>query len=212
MESIQYFLRDILAVDRVDINQQAHTLMNLVAIAWSIHLINWAVASGGLNLMFGIHPRRLRGIPGIFCSPFFHVVRKNAANEVIDGGHIIGNTIVFAPLALFISLQGIEFFNVVSIAVLLSDGIGTWLFGRDRTYHVGASGVIYGYLGFLLIYGMTSGQFVSFFIGIFVLWLYGGVIQGILPSGPGVSWEGHLFGFLGGCFMALLLSDIKIAS
>jgi hypothetical protein len=158
MESIQLFLRNILATDTVNLNAQADTLLSLIAIAWGIHLINWAFARGGLNFIFGVRPREMAGVLGIFFAHFFHGVRKNINHEIIDDRHIISNTAAFAPLAVLIALQGTELFTIVSIAVVLSSGLGTWLFGRERTCHVGASGVIYGYLGFLLVYGMASGQ------------------------------------------------------
>jgi hypothetical protein len=235
MESIQLFLRNILATDTVNLNAQADTLLSLIAIAWGIHLINWAFARGGLNFIFGVRPREMAGVLGIFFAHFFHGVRKNINHEIIDDRHIISNTAAFAPLAVLIALQGTELFTIVSIAVVLSSGLGTWLFGRERTCHVGASGVIYGYLGFLLVYGMASGQLLAFCTAIFVFFVYGAAIPGILPIYQTIrlliptfiiapiiffyriisiqvirtSWEMHLFGFLGGAFMGLFLSDIK---
>jgi Rhomboid family len=233
METLQSFLRDLLAADTIDLKAQSEALVNLIAIAWSFHAINWAFAGGGLNQVLCIRPRQVIGLTGIIGAHFCHGVQKNASNEVINGSHIIGNTLAFAPLGWFISFQGITFFYIVTIAVALSSSVGTWLFGREGTSHVGASGVVYGYIGFLLIYGITSGQLSSFLIAVLVLLIYGRGITAILPVqvyrtipvfiiSPitlvfrrlliplRISWEMHLFGFLGGAFMALLLSDIKL--
>jgi membrane associated rhomboid family serine protease len=242
MESLQFFLRDLLAADTTDLRSQVETLANLIAIAWGIHAINWAATGGGLNQIFGVRSRELAGLWGIICAPFLHSVDKNARNEVVDGSHLIGNTLMFGYLGWFIALQGILLFYIVSIAVMLSSGLGTWLFGRGGPPHIGASGVLYGYIGFLLLFGLTSGQWLSFFIALVVLILHkGSILYGMLPMyqiyflrmigtilspilyiirplriivfedlAP-ISWEMHLFGFIGGAVMGLVMSDLKMS-
>jgi membrane associated rhomboid family serine protease len=244
MESLQLFLRDLLAADTTDLRSQVETLANLIAIAWGIHAVNWAATDGGLNQIFGVRPREIAGLWGIVCAPFLHGVDKNARNEVIDGSHLIGNTLLFGYLGWFIALQGILLFYIVSIAVMISSGLGTWLFGRGGPPHVGASGVLYGYMGFLLLFGLTSGQWLAFLIALVVLVLHkGSILYGMLPiyqlrptyffeiirivlspvllfmrplifftveEAP-ISWEMHLFGFIGGAVMGLAISDLKMS-
>jgi membrane associated rhomboid family serine protease len=242
MESLQLYLRDILAADTTDLRSQAETLVNLIAIAWGIHAVNWAAAGGGLNQIFSIRPRQLGGLLGVVGAHFLHGVRKNAKNEVTDGSHITGNTLLFGYLGWFIALQGIRLFYIVSIAVMLSSGLGTWLFGRENTRHVGASGVLYGYIGFLLLFGLTAGQWLAFLIALVVLILHKrSILYGMLPMyqiyflrmigtilspilyiirplriivfedlAP-ISWEMHLFGFIGGALMGLVISDLKLS-
>jgi membrane associated rhomboid family serine protease len=243
MESLQLYLRDILASDTTDLKSQAETLVNLIAIAWGIHVINWAATSGGLNQVFGLRPRELIGLLGVVAAPFLHSVDRNAKNEVTDGSHIVYNTLAFGYLGWFITLQGIQLFYIVSIAVMLLSGIGTWLFGEGGLPHIGASGVIYGYIGFLILFGLTSGQWLAFLIAFVVLifnkW---SILYGMLPQyhryffqmigtilapviytirplrvltfyidvPTSTSWEMHLFGFIGGALMGLVISDLKL--
>jgi membrane associated rhomboid family serine protease len=98
-----------------------------------------------------------------------------------------------------------DFFVVSAIAMLVG-GLGTWLFGAPAL-HIGASGVIFGYLGFLLLRGYFERKFASILFSVFVGILYGSLIWGVLPGQPGISWEGHLFGFLGGVLAAKLLAE-----
>ncbi|NES94982.1 MAG: rhomboid family intramembrane serine protease, partial [Desertifilum sp. SIO1I2] len=89
---------------------------------------------------------------------------------------------------------------------LLISGLGVWLFGSPG-FHIGASGVIFGYLGFLLLRGYFERSFVTIFLSVVVGFFYGSLLWGVLPTVPGISWEGHLFGFIGGGVAAYLLSD-----
>jgi membrane associated rhomboid family serine protease len=91
---------------------------------------------------------------------------------------------------------------------MLVGGLGTWLIGSPGV-HVGASGLIFGYLGFLLARGYFERNFPSILLAIVVGSLYGGAIWGVLPTQPGISWEGHLFGFIGGVLAARFLARTK---
>jgi membrane associated rhomboid family serine protease len=91
---------------------------------------------------------------------------------------------------------------------MLVSGLGVWLFGASGV-HVGASGLIFGYLGFLLLRGYFERNFPSILLSLIVGFLYGGAIWGVLPTQPGISWEGHLFGFIGGVLAARLLARRK---
>lgn len=203
------FLTLYLATDTSTFEEQARAIAELIVIAWGIHVVNWGVAGGGLCWVLGVRPRELSGLPGIFFAPFLHGVGLDRDGEP-DNGHIIWNTIFFAPLGFFIALQGLKLFYVVSIICLLASGLGTWLFGKEGTTHVGASGVIDGYIGFLLIYGLVSRNPLAFFLGLVTLLIYGRTVNGILPDDPKTSWEGHLFGFIGGIFAAYLVSYVRV--
>jgi membrane associated rhomboid family serine protease len=89
-------------------------------------------------------------------------------------------------------------FVLVTLVVWLVSGLGVWLIGPAQTVHIGVSGIIFGYLGFLLLRGFFDGKLTSILIALAVGVAYGGVLWGVLPLESGVSWQGHLFGFIGG--------------
>ena len=96
-------------------------------------------------------------------------------------------------------------FVEVSVVIILVSGIGVWLFGRSG-YHVGASGLIFGYFGFLVGRGWYERSISSILIAVITIVLYGGILWGILPTRTGISWEAHVFGLLAGILAARLVS------
>lgn len=117
--------------------------------------------------------------------------------------HLLANTLPFLILGWFILVQGelgsSSSFYTITLTILLIGGLGTWLFGRNAI-HLGASGLIFGYIGFLLINGYQVQTLLTIGFAIVVLVLYGSQLWSMLPSSSEnkVSWEGHLFGFIGG--------------
>lgn len=181
-----------------ELASQAWILGICVALLWSIELVDY-VLGGWLN-QFGIIPRSLIGLRGIVFAPLLH---GNFA-------HLLSNTVPFVVLGWLVMVREVgDFFVVTAIAALVG-GLGTWLFGSPGI-HIGASGVIFGYLGFLLLRGYFERSFVSMVFSVLVAVLYGGLIWGVLPSQSGISWEGHLFGFVGGGVAAWLLAKGKHA-
>uniref|UniRef100_A0A832M264 Rhomboid family intramembrane serine protease n=1 Tax=Oscillatoriales cyanobacterium SpSt-402 TaxID=2282168 RepID=A0A832M264_9CYAN len=172
-----------------------------VAIAWGLELFDLFVLKGGYNFgggldKHGIIPRTPIGLQGILFAPFLH-----------GGlGHLIGNTIPFIVLGWLVMLRETTDFFVVSIISALVSGLGTWMFGAPGI-HLGASGVIFGYLGYLLARGYFERSGFAIAMSLFVGALYGSLIWGVLPFQQGISWEGHLFGFIGGTVSAKLLAD-----
>ncbi len=104
--------------------------------------------------------------------------------------------------------QRFIFFIVTGLTMLVG-GLGVWLFAAPGSIHIGASILIFGYLGFLLLRGYFQRNIPSILLSILVFLLYGGTIWGVLPSRPGISWQGHLFGFLGGVLAAKLIATEK---
>ena len=92
---------------------------------------------------------------------------------------------------------------------MLIGGLGVWIFGASGSVHIGASILIFGYLGFLLLSGYFQKNLPSILLSVTVFFLYGGFVWGVLPSQPGVSWQGHLFGFLGGIIAAWMIAREK---
>jgi membrane associated rhomboid family serine protease len=188
---------------RDELKLQLLILFGCVALAWGLELFDLFVLKSGSNFQggldsFGIVPRNPIGLRGILFAPFLH-----------GGlGHLISNTIPFIVLGWLVMLRETSDFFVVSILSALVSGLGTWLFGASGI-HIGASGVIFGYLGYLLARGYFERSMTAIAMSLFVGTLYGSLIWGVLPIQQGVSWEGHLFGFLGGILAAKLLADDK---
>jgi membrane associated rhomboid family serine protease len=178
-------------------------LSGFVLLAWGVELFDLFVLKGGSNLRggldaYGIIPRNPIGLRGILFAPFLH-----------HGlGHLISNTLPFITLGWLIMLRGTSDFFVVSIIAGIVGGLGTWIFG-SRGIHIGASGVIFGYLGYLLARGYFERSMSAIAMSLFVCALYGSLIWGISPFQPygNISWEGHLFGFIGGIISAKMLAS-----
>ncbi|MEJ7584712.1 MAG: rhomboid family intramembrane serine protease [Acidimicrobiales bacterium] len=140
---------------------------------------------------FGIRPRRFDGLDGIVFSPFLH-----------DGlGHLIANSVPFLLLGAVIALGSARRFLLVTAIIAVVAGVGTWLTGPDNSVHIGASGLVFGYVTYLVSRGVFARNLAYLAGGVVVLMVYGGVLWGLLPR-PGISWQGHLFGALGGVLAA----------
>ncbi|WP_246846901.1 rhomboid family intramembrane serine protease [Corynebacterium sp. sy039] len=147
---------------------------------------------------FGIRPLDFSAIWHIFTAPFIH----------IDIAHLISNLSVGVVLCWCIGLSGHRVFLEVTAIVCLISGLGTWLLGGVGTVHVGASGIIYGWLLYLIVRGFFNRSFSQSVMGFVLILLYSGLMWGVLPGTQGVSWQAHFFGALGGlCAGAILTSD-----
>lgn len=164
----------------------------MLAVMWVQEVID-SVLNGRLD-RHGIGPRRISGLDGILWSPFLHG----------GFGHLVANTVPFAVLGAGIALSGVKRFVQVTVLVGLIGGFGTWLTGGSNSVHIGASGLVFGYLTYLVVRGFFARRLSYIAGGVVVMLLYGGVLWGLLPS-PGVSWQGHLFGAIGGIVAAAML-------
>ena len=140
----------------------------------------------------GIHPRDVDGLPGIAWAPFLHA----------GWSHLIGNTIPFLVLGFTIALGGLARTAAVTVIVALTAGFGTWLIGPAHTNHIGASGVVFGFATYLVARGIFSRRPLHFAVGLLVLAIYGTTLAFALVPTPGISWQGHLFGAIGGVVAA----------
>jgi membrane associated rhomboid family serine protease len=176
-----------------ELKTQAKILGSLVAVFWIITFINEIFLKSQINRLginiLGIFPRELIGLRGILFAPFLH------------GGfyHVAANTVPFIVLGWLVMLRNISDLG----------GLGTWLVGSPYSVHIGASGVIFGYFGYLLFRGYFERSFVAIAISLVIAVTYGSLIWGVLPTRSYISWEGHLFGFIGGIIAAKLLSPSK---
>ncbi len=174
-----------------DLIAQGMIIGSIVGVMWLLELIDILFLNQRLNL-FGIRPRDTGYMWGIAFAPFLH------------GGisHLLANTPPFIALGWLVLARSRKEFLWVTIVVTLSSGLGAWLFGASNSVHIGASGVIFGYFGFLLARGFFDRQLVSIALSLIVGAIYGYLLWGVLPNQPNVSWQGHLFGFLGGVLLA----------
>ncbi len=165
-----------------------------LALLWGLEVLDSAM-NGRLDA-YGIRPRSVEGLEGIAFAPFLHA----------GFGHLLSNSLGFAVLGVvtYAAVTLARFLGVIAITALTS-GFGAWLFGAPNTVVIGASGVIFGLLGFLLFRGLAERSPGAITISIMMLIVYGGTISGILPGVPYVSWQSHLFGFIGGATAAFLL-------
>lgn len=180
-----------------DWQERATLIGDWLLLTWTIAAFNLLVG-GSLNQL-GIRPREPVGLLGVVFAPFLHV----------DSDHLVGNSLSFVILGWLTLIQGIPTFYVVSLVIAITGGLGTWLFGRARTCHVGASTITFGYRGYLLVNGFLNQDGASVLLAVFVGFFYWKKVLSMLPGESGMSWEGHLFGFLGGALAAQLLSDLE---
>ena len=166
----------------------------LLAVMWVSESVD-AVLGGDLD-SFGIRPRSTEGLVGIVLSPFLHV----------GFGHLIGNTVPFLVLGGLIALSGLARVLAVTAIVAVVGGIGTWLVAPAQTVHIGASGLVFGFAAYLVARGVFDRRVRSVATGLLVVVVYGTTLLfGLLPR-EGISWQGHLFGAVGGVVAAQWLS------
>ncbi len=185
---------DIRSIKR-ELKLHALVIFGFVGLIWLIEIVDLTVFNGGLDGL-GIRPRTAGGLTGILLSPFLHA----------GFGHLLSNTLPFIVLGWLVLLRETWHFFVVSAVVILVGGLGVWLFGRPMSVHVGASGLIFGLFGYLLLAGWFDRRISTILLSLFVAITYGTMIFGVLPTNGFISWEGHLFGFLAGALTARLLA------
>lgn len=148
---------------------------------------------------FGLIPRQLSGLTGIFTMPFLHANLQ----------HIMNNTVPLTVLLLLLAGSRADS-RLVVLLIMVLGGLLLWLFGRSYSLHIGASGLVFGLASFLMVSGLLERRLVPMLISVLVAFLYGtSLLAGLVPWQPGVSWDGHLFGGIAGAFVAWLLVKYK---
>lgn len=193
-------------VSRVAINEwlyQLKSLIYLVVIAWVVAVVNFGLLGKALNQL-GLAPRRLIGLPGILISPFLHA----------DWQHLEGNTVFYLIFGGLVFLRDPSDFGAITGAIALISGAVLWLLGRPGIY-VGASDVIFGYIGFLLSFAYFDRNLSSVLVLIITIMLvvftqrFGHTLWLIMPIRKGMAWDGHLIGLLTGILVARHLLTLK---
>ena len=166
--------------------------LGFVALIWVIQLLDWALDLRPED--FGVRPRQLAGVPGIFFAPLVH-----------DGfAHLLANS----PPLLVLGTAMLYLYPSAALRVLpavyLGTGVAVWLFARGSA-HVGASGLIYGLVSYIFVAGLIRRDRRAIAASLLVCFMYGALIWGLLPIEPGVSWETHLAAALIGIMLAIAL-------
>lgn len=172
----------------------AITMAALAAALIAIELIDALTPNHDLDAN-GIEPREVGGLDGILWSPFLHG----------DWSHLFGNLGPGVVLG-FLLLMAKRFLAVTGV-VWLTSGVGVWLTAPSYTVTIGASGIIFGWLTYLLIRGIFNRNLKQILIGVVLFLVYGSVLWGVLPTDESISWQGHLFGAIGGVAAAWYLAS-----
>jgi membrane associated rhomboid family serine protease len=173
-------------------------LLAIVALMWVVEVIN-SLDANRLD-RDGIWPRNVGHLWGILTAPFLHA----------SFGHLLSNTVPLLFMGVIIALRGAARVGAVTLIVIVIGGLGTWLTAPSGTVTIGASGLVFGYAAYLLARGFFDRSLRQLLIGAVVLVLWGGVLLVSFLPEPGVSWQGHLFGAVGGVVAAWWLSERRV--
>jgi membrane associated rhomboid family serine protease len=173
---------------------QASTIGGSVAAIWAGFTAQ--IVSNNAILAWGIHPRTKQGLWGILFAPFLHG----------NVEHLVANTVPLVILGWLVMLRDSKHFLPVTLLSMLGSGLCAWTLGAPGSVHIGASGVVFGYLGFLMLAGWYARSLGAIALSVLVTVMWGGVVVGVLPGQPGISWQAHLGGFLGGVLAARALA------
>ncbi|KAA9382076.1 rhomboid family intramembrane serine protease [Microbispora cellulosiformans] len=165
----------------------------LVSAMWAIEILDY-VENNRLD-RYGIVAHEPDGLPGILFAPFLHA----------GFAHLMANSVPLLILGFVAAIRGIGRFLAASLIVILVSGMGVWLTSPPDTLTIGASGLVFGYFGYVVARGLFDRRALDIVLGVVVAVLYYSILWGALPTQPGVSWQGHLFGLIGGVIAAWLL-------
>ncbi|MEU8900995.1 rhomboid family intramembrane serine protease [Nocardia sp. NPDC048505] len=174
--------------------QAAVLILGFVALLYGIEGVD-TLENGRLE-QAGIEPREADGLWGILWAPLLH------------GGwpHLLGNTVPVLVLGFLVLLSGIARGLAATAIIWVVAGVGTWLIGPEYSVHIGASSLIFGWLTYLISRGWFARDIGQILLGLVIFVIYGSALWGVLPGQPGISWQGHLFGALGGLLAGWVLS------
>ncbi len=165
-----------------------------VVLLWVIEFVDYVLGNSLDDE--GVRPRDDEGLIGIVFAPLLHA----------GWDHLIANSLPLLVLGFLVFLSGIGRALAATAVIWVVGGLGTWLIAPEHTVHIGASVIVFGWLTYLILRGIFARSEVQIALGAVVLVLYGGALLGVLPGQPGVSWQGHLFGAIGGGLAAWWLA------
>lgn len=168
----------------------AATSAGFVALLWAVELVD-AVTPAELD-QYGVRPRDDDGLVGVAFAPILHA----------GWDHLIGNTVPVLVLAFLVLVTGAGRGLAATAVIWLVGGLGVWLTAPAYSIHLGASVLVFGWLVYLMVRGVFTRSAGEIILGLTLFLMYGGLLLGVLPGQPGVSWQGHLFGAVGGALAA----------
>jgi membrane associated rhomboid family serine protease len=169
------------------------TMCAVIPVLFVIEAIDQA-SNGYLDTAGGIIPHHLDGLDGILFSPFLHA----------GWAHLYGNAVPLILVGTFALAGGARRFIYSTALIMLISGLGVWFVGESNSVVIGASGVIFGYLGLLFTRGFVERSWWNLGVAAFIGLLYWYQIYNLLPNDQRVSWQGHLLGLVGGAVAAVL--------
>jgi membrane associated rhomboid family serine protease len=174
--------------------QAAVAIGAFTALLWAIEIVD-AAMDNKLD-QYGVQPRSDEGLLGILFAPLLH------------GGwdHLSANSGPLLVLGFLTLTSGLLRGLAAAAVIWVVGGVGVWLVAGSNTNHIGASGLVFGFLVYVVVRGVVNRRFWEIVLGAIVLFIYGGVLWGVLPGQPGISWQGHLFGAIGGAIAAVVVS------
>ncbi|MEV4097147.1 rhomboid family intramembrane serine protease [Streptosporangium saharense] len=177
----------------------AMLIIVLVAGMWAIEVADYVLPAD--FDAYGIRSWDVEGLGGIFLAPFLHA----------GFGHLMANSLPLLVLGFLAALRGIGRFLLASLIIIVVSGLGVWFTSSPYVVTVGASGLVFGYFGFVVARGLFDRRALDILIGIGVAVAYYSIIWGVLPGEAGISWQGHLFGLVGGVLAAWALRRRRAA-
>ena len=171
-----------------------------LAVIWVLQVANWADGYR-LDSEFGILPEHVSRLGEIFTAPFLH----------FSWQHIEGNSVPLFVLGVLAAYRSISRFLLASLIIAVTSGMAVWLFQSPNELTVGASGLIFGYFGYVLVRGFFDRNFVDIGVGLVAGALYWTILEVAIPGTPGVSWIGHIGGLVGGVLAAWVLRNARTA-
>ena len=162
-------------------------MIAFVAFLWFVEITDRLLFGSSLDQL-GIVPREYIGLRGVLFAPFLHG----------SFSHLAANTVPLVILGVLVMLRNRERFVAIAAVIVLISGIGTWLIGPAHTVHIGASGLVFGFFAYLLVSVWYERSLAAVFLAVLVGFLYGSMLVGILPAANAISWQGHIFGLIGG--------------
>jgi membrane associated rhomboid family serine protease len=163
------------------------------ALLYLVEFVDLVVLHGSLN-HDGIRPRTLSGLGGVLWSPFLHE----------NWGHLAANTLPILVFGFLAMAGGMAQFVSVTVLVWLVSGLGVWATAGSATVTIGASGIAFGWLAFLLVRAVFNRSFGQIDVALVLLFYWGSILWGLIPGQPDISWQGHVFGAIGGVLGAFL--------
>ncbi|MFD9887810.1 rhomboid family intramembrane serine protease [Amycolatopsis sp. NPDC059027] len=168
--------------------------LSFTALLYLVELVD-AILPARLDLA-GIHSRELSGLDGVLWAPLLHA----------GWSHLFSNTVPVLIFSFLAMAAGIGRWAIVTAIIWVVSGLGVWLVGPSDAVTVGASGLAFGWLAFLLVRGIFNRAFGQILVAVVLLGVWSGMLWGLLPGNPGISWQGHLFGALSGVLAAWLMA------